>query len=585
MGRSTIFNSTTTKRRKSLRRQSSNEAQQEPTAPIENFGRAAAADDKSSSKSLPSLDDGPSSRTRRRSAGGTDINQSDVDGGDKKLATKAEASKDKRSSTTRSGKKRASSLSSASANSDHTEERQSKMSKKEATFSVARKITREMTVASETRMTRSRRKLMINQVTPSPQAGERTFHFNSPISKQRKKDSPDVPRGVVNLYPSTTTSPHVSCKCEEEHCSSKALSASFIQSYGQEYWQNLKDEEEPLVVPPSPTSASSKSSCMSSPRSSCDSSVFSTETPDVRRAWVHIDTNCVETKQPKESTRFLHYQPELTPKMRSILVDWLIELSEHFCFRQQTLHLAITLVDKVLACGPLSMDEDEDDYWNDDRDYDDFESKTNCYLISRERFQLLGATCTWLACKVEELSPPTVSEISYVSDNIYSAEQIKRMERRICSALNFSLIHNTPHLYVPEFVRASEECPNPCCRSASTSVFHQLVNYLLELGRLPYGPVTKKPSLLSAAAVYLARVTLDVRSNDTSIDPQGRWTRTLEYYTGYAKGDLEDTVKQIHGYYLGAEDSSLKSVFAKYKNKKYGRIALKTVPIAENLGF
>ena len=41
----------------------------------------------------------------------------------------------------------------------------------------------------------------------------------------------------------------------------------------------------------------------------------------------------------------------------------------------------------------------------------------------------------------------------------------------------------------------------------------------------------------------------------------------------------------IHGYHLAAEDSSVKSVFAKYKHKKYNLVAVKTVPRVEDLGF
>ena len=110
--------------------------------------------------------------------------------------------------------------------------------------------------------------------------------------------------------------------------------------------------------------------------------------------------------------------------------------------------------------------------------------------------------------------------------------------------------------------------------------------YLLKVGRLPYyTPVIKKPSLLAVAAIYLARCTLGIRSTDVSVDPLGRWTRTLEYYTGYSQAELKDTVLAIHGYQLAAEASTLKSVFSKYKSKKYNRVALKTVTRMEDLGF
>jgi hypothetical protein len=90
---------------------------------------------------------------------------------------------------------------------------------------------------------------------------------------------------------------------------------------------------------------------------------------------------------------------------------------------------------------------------------------------------------------------------------------------------------------------------------------------------------------LAASAVYAARVTLGIRSKDVSLDPEGRWTRTLQYYTGYTRDELRETVLSIHGYHQAAEDSTLKSVFAKYRTKKYNRVALKTVPRLQDLGF
>ncbi|OEU15013.1 Cyclin_N-domain-containing protein [Fragilariopsis cylindrus CCMP1102] len=254
-------------------------------------------------------------------------------------------------------------------------------------------------------------------------------------------------------------------------------------------------------------------------------------------------------------------QPNLTPKMRSILVDWLIELSEHFSFESSTLHLAVTMVDRVLASGRSLHD----------------------------RFQLLGATCVWLACKVKEISPPKAKEIAYVSDHIYTVEQIKTMERRVCNALNFTFFEApTPHHFLFEFMRASfaQESAAPI-----DSVFRDMAHYLLELGRLPYGPTGRKPSLLAAAVVYLTRVTLGIprravaRLPSSSSDRDAYWTPTLEYYTGYAKSDLFDTVLELHAYHMAAETSNLKAVFSKYKTKRFHRVALKTVVLREDLGF
>ncbi|KAL3939088.1 MAG: hypothetical protein SGBAC_006133 [Bacillariaceae sp.] len=480
----------------------------------------------------------------------------------------------------------------------------------------------------------SRQTKKATQVTPSPHANS-NFEFESPHRQRSTPASPSVlpfppashlPAGVLDLYPkkkaassSSATSKAASkatskAACCQNDCSADSLSASYIQSYGQEYWNLLKSTEKPTIAdpcPPSPhsfssksgtsvgsptkstTPASSQSSSNPSPfgsKTSGDSSssdLLSSSTPNNRRDYVYVDSCNLEVTQPTESNLYLSYQPELSPKMRAILVDWIIELSEHFHFGPASLHLAITLVDKVMACGPLTKiyDDDECDKSNISDSLDDGESKTNCFFISRDRFQLLGAACTWLACKMEELSPPSVSEIAYVSDNIYSTEQIKRMERRICNALNFSLLHQTPHLYTTEFIRASYECADASIMPKASPVFYHTVMYFMELCRLPYFPVTQKPSLLAAAAVYGARVTLGVQSSDRTLDPQGRWSPTLQHYTGYSKADLRETVLLLHSYHQAAEDSSLKSVFAKYRTKKYLRVAVKTVPRVQDLGF
>lgn len=460
----------------------------------------------------------------------------------------------------------------------------------------------EESVTQASTKTRSQRP-KLNHVTPSPTQNPSSpaFSFSSPVPKRKGarvfEYSSKVPKGVIDIYPSKPPAAMCSssgCGCRDDACSAKALTATFIQVYGQEYCQYMKDHEDSIITPSSPIASrtsspasaashhsvnSADSHLFNSPDQSSGasvdgSSVVSQETPSRRRVWSSIDTSNLVAVRAVESTRHLDYQPDLTPKMRAILVDWIIELSEHFNFGPSTLHLACTLVDQVLACGPLSFEDEgeEESRWDAE---DGAESKTNCFLISRDRFQLLGATCTWLACKMEEQTPPQVSQIAYVSDNIYSVEQIKRMERRVCNALGFALARRTPYLYIHEFIRASTECVNPGCESPP--VFHNMVLYLLELGRLPYIPVTKKPSLLAAAAVYLARVTLGIAG--------GAWTKTLEYYTGYGKEDLKEVVLSIHTYQSAAEDSSLKSVFSKYKAKKYRRVALKTVPREQDLGF
>lgn len=203
------------------------------------------------------------------------------------------------------------------------------------------------------------------------------------------------------------------------------------------------------------------------------------------------------------------------------------------------------------------------------------------------------------------------------------------MEAKICNALKFNFNYVTPYQFVHRFLRASH-VSSRCSTSASllpgdelgmihnganneiNVLLKKLVLYLLDLAVLEYELVKNKPSLTTAAAVYLARATLGIResstfasapssplfevptnttdnSNDTfnsihdsSRKSKGYWSKTLEYYTGYDVKDLEESVHLLHRLQENAEDGW---VFNKHKGNKCKRVATKTVLREDELGF
>ena len=66
-------------------------------------------------------------------------------------------------------------------------------------------------------------------------------------------------------------------------------------------------------------------------------------------------------------------QTDLSEMMRSILVDWMVEVQESFELNHETLYLAVRLVDLYLAQVE----------------------------VSRETLQLVGATAIFMACKFD----------------------------------------------------------------------------------------------------------------------------------------------------------------------------------------
>lgn len=203
------------------------------------------------------------------------------------------------------------------------------------------------------------------------------------------------------------------------------------------------------------------------------------------------------------------------------------------------------------------------------------------------------------------------------------------MEAKVCNALKFNFNYATPYRFVHRFLRASYVSTH-CLTSASlildgnmndanmryhnemqygrnsetNILFKMLVFYLLDLAVLEYKLVLKKPSLVTAAAVYLARATLGIRELTSSCltistplfaipssfrfnstTTKSYWSKTLEYYTGYDMKDLEDSVRLLHSLQRNAENCHLVGIFNKHKGNKCRRVAMKTALNEDELGF
>lgn len=80
-----------------------------------------------------------------------------------------------------------------------------------------------------------------------------------------------------------------------------------------------------------------------------------------------------EREQSFKIDPYMHRQPHLTAWMRTLLVDWMVEVQETFELNHETLYLAVKIVDIYL--GKL--------------------------IVHKEKLQLLGAAALFMACKYD----------------------------------------------------------------------------------------------------------------------------------------------------------------------------------------
>ncbi|XVF47207.1 hypothetical protein PTKIN_Ptkin03bG0090600 [Pterospermum kingtungense] len=226
---------------------------------------------------------------------------------------------------------------------------------------------------------------------------------------------------------------------------------------------------------------------------------------------------------------YMDLQPDINAKMRSILVDWLIQVHRKFELMPETLYLTMNIVDRFLSMT----------------------------VVPRKELQLLGISAMLIACKYEEIWAPEVNDFVFISDNAYVREQVLVMEKEVLDKLQWYLTVPTPYVFLVRYIKAS---------TPSDDKMENLVFFLSELGLMQYPTgVMYCPSMIAAAAVYAARCTLD----KTPL-----WSETLKHHTGYSEDQLTNCAKLLVKFHSTAAESKLKAVYRKFSSPDHGTVAL-----------
>lgn len=247
----------------------------------------------------------------------------------------------------------------------------------------------------------------------------------------------------------------------------------------------------------------------------------------------HLHSLEMEEKRRARPDYMEKVQNDVTPNMREILVDWLVEVAEEYKLVSDTLFLCISYIDRFLSS----------------------------HALRRDKLQLLGVSCMLIASKFEEISPPHAEDFCYITDNHYTAEEVVNMERDVLKILNFEKVAPTTKVFLRSFMRASEE------ESKSLSMqFEALSWYLAELSLLDYGCLRFLPSMIAASSIFLARFILEPNKHP--------WSLALQRYSGYKPSDLKECVLLIHSRHLNRRgNSSLRAIRQKYLQPMFKCVA------------
>ena len=167
----------------------------------------------------------------------------------------------------------------------------------------------------------------------------------------------------------------------------------------------------------------------------------------------------------KPSYEKIKSQKEINEQMRSILVDWIIDVHYKFGFTDETLFMTILIIDRYISIKP----------------------------ISKLKFQLLGITALLIACKHEEINLPKIEDFIYITDNAYTKDEVFIMEKDILNTFNFELLYPSPIKFYEIFIlKFNFDKKN-----------YLMGKYLMESFLIDLKWVKYKPSVISCACVYI----------------------------------------------------------------------------------
>lgn len=170
------------------------------------------------------------------------------------------------------------------------------------------------------------------------------------------------------------------------------------------------------------------------------------------------------------NAHYMDNQAEIQWSMRSVLMEWLVQVHQRFGLLPETLFLTCNYIDRFLSCK----------------------------IVSLGKLQLVGATAIFVAAKYEEINCPSVQEIVYMVDNGYTVDEILKAERFMLSMLQFELGWPGPMSFLRRISKADDY-------DLETRT---LAKYFLELTIMDERFVGSPPSFVAAGAHCLARMML-----------------------------------------------------------------------------
>ncbi|KAJ5279109.1 hypothetical protein N7478_004481 [Penicillium angulare] len=222
---------------------------------------------------------------------------------------------------------------------------------------------------------------------------------------------------------------------------------------------------------------------------------------------------------------YMTNQAEIQWSMRSVLMDWLVQVHHRFNLLPETLYICVNYIDRFLSHK----------------------------IVSLGKLQLVGATALFIAAKYEEINAPAVREIVYMVDGGYTVDEILKAERFMLTILDFELGWPGPMSFLRRISKADDY-------DLETRT---VAKYFIEITIMDERFVCTPPSFSAAGAHCLARLML----------AKGFWTPAHAYYAGYTYEQLLPVMTTMLEC-CESPQSHHQAIYEKYLDRRFKRASL-----------
>ena len=234
---------------------------------------------------------------------------------------------------------------------------------------------------------------------------------------------------------------------------------------------------------------------------------------------------------------------QINERARGILLEWICHVHNRFKLLPETLFLAINIVDCY--------------------------TEKNSFELNQ--YQLIGIGALLIASKYEEYYAPEIRDFIKVSNDLYTKNQILKIESLILCSLKFDILFTSANKFLDYFYQLSQHSNSSTFKKDTNDKrIYYLAEFILEITLMDVSVMSYRQSLRACASLFIARKLL----KDENDYGNNIWDYNLRFKSGYTEKDLKACVREMVIFLQVILNNPTNAFKDKFTSYDYDRVAL-----------